>query len=134
MIADDAIDIADLPPRLAELAGIVGLPATLRLVECRGGTKIYVPDRATDGHWLARIIGLAALQKLVSARGRDTLEVDRAAAAVRAARDREIIARHDAGTSTAALALDCGLTQRQIFSILARNGTPLDQLDMFASG
>lgn len=129
-----SVDIADLPPRLAELAALIGLAATLRLVECRGGTKIYVPDRATADHWLVRIIGLPALQQLVAEHRRDMLELDRAVAALRAARDREIIARHAAGESTAKLALEYGLTQRQIFSILARVARPCDQPDMFAHG
>lgn len=129
-----ALDAGDLPPRLAQLAETIGLAATLRLVECRGGTKIYVPESATAEHWLARTIGVAALQKLVDAYRGDMLEIDRAAAAVRAARDREIIARYAAGESTATLALAFGLTQRQIFNILARVARPIDQADMFASG
>ena len=129
-----AIDANDLPPRLAQLAGTIGLAATLRLVECRGGTRIYVPETATPEHWLARIIGLPALQTLVESHRCDMLDIDRAAAAVRAARDREIIARYAAGESTAALALACNLTQRQIFNILARNPMALDQPDMFAAG
>lgn len=128
-----AIDADDLPPRLAQLAEVIGLAATLRLVECRGGTRVYVPENATAEHWLARIIGVPALQKLVDAYRGDMLDVDRAAAAVRAARDRDILLRYADGESTAQLARACGLTQRQIFNILARNARPLVQPDMFAS-
>lgn len=122
----------DLPPRLAELASIIGLPATLRLVEARGGTRVYVPERATADHWLASLIGLPALERLVAHHSRESMELDRAAAALRAARDRHIVARvKSGGASTAAIALECGLTQRQVFNILARAEPADDQPDLF---
>lgn len=126
------IDIADLPPRLAELAGAIGLAATLALVEARGGTRLYIPERAAPEHWLARTIGPDAFRRLAADYAGEQLEIDRAAGAVRAARDRAIRAAADAGASTAKLALDYGLTQRQIFTILARganNDSP--QADLF---
>jgi len=126
-----SIDANDLPPRLAALAALIGLPATLRLVEARGGTRVYVPDVATVDHWIARLIGLPALQQLVSERPRDYIELDRATAALRAVRDRQIIADHAAGISTATLALENGLTQRQVFNILARTSAVADQCDLF---
>jgi len=116
----DSVVADDLPPRLAQLAELIGLPATLRLVEARGGTSIYVPDVATTDHWLARLLGIEAMLQLVGAYPRDYMHIDRAAAALRAARDRHIVSRHRAGESTASLALTYGLTQRQVFNILAR--------------
>ncbi|WP_424682939.1 hypothetical protein [Frateuria sp. YIM B11624] len=128
------VDAGDLPPRLAALAQVIGLPATLRLVEARGGTRFYVPEQATTDHWLAPLIGPGALALLVQHYGREYLELDRAAAALRAARDRQIVADAREGASTATIALQCGLTQRQVFNILARAnvGAPaLDQPDLF---
>lgn len=128
----DSVSADDLPPRLAQLAELIGLTATLRLVEARGGTVVYVPDVATTEHWLARLLGIAALERLVRAYPRDFIPVDRAAAALRAARDRHIVARHRDGQSTASLALDYHLTQRQVFNILARGGMSDDsQPDLF---
>jgi hypothetical protein len=126
------VDAGDLPPRLAELAQVIGLPATLRLVEARGGTRIYVPEQATPDHWLVPLIGLPALQQLVGVHAREYLELDRAAAALRAARDRHIVAQVRAGASTATIALQCALTQRQVFNILARADTDaVDEPDLF---
>jgi hypothetical protein len=126
------VDANDLPPRLAALAALIGLPATLRLVEARGGTRIYVPDIANHDHWLARLLGLPALQALVAEHARDYLELDRAASALRAARDRQIIIDVREGASTASVALQCGLTQRQVFNILARTHVATDdQPDLF---
>ena len=126
------IDADDLPPRLRALAALIGLPAMLRLVEARGGTRIYVPDAATTEHWMARLIGLPALQQLVSVHAREYLELDRAAAALRAARDRQIVEQVHAGASTARIALEFGLTQRQVFNILARATAGVDdEPDLF---
>ena len=128
----DSVSADDLPPRLAQLAELIGLTATLRLVDARGGTVVYVPDVATTEHWLARLLGIEVLAKLVKAYPRDFMHIDRAAGALRAARDRHIVARHRDGQSTASLALDYQLTQRQVFNILARTGTPDDtQPDLF---
>lgn len=120
------IEAADLPPRLAELAGVIGLAATLRLVEARGGTRVYVPEAANDDHWLMRLIGRGPFERLVAWRPREHVELDRAAGALRAARDRQILAEHQAGASSSALALQYGLTQRQIFNILARSSADED--------
>jgi len=128
------VDAGDLPPRLAALAQVIGLPATLRLVEARGGTRVYVPEQAPPDHWLARLIGPGAFALLVQHYGREYLELDRAAAALRATRDRQIVIDAREGASTATIALQCGLTQRQVFNILARAnaGAPaLDQPDLF---
>jgi hypothetical protein len=140
----DGIDIADLPPRLAEIAELIGVPKTLKLVEARGGTRIYVPGTITSSHWLARLIGLAAARALsdhVADRSRggrdvgDYLDIDRGAAALRALRDRRIIAAHANGVSATALALDYGMTERMIWYILAGSDNMADnQSDLFATG
>lgn len=129
----DQVAATDLPPRLARLAELIGLSATLRLVEARGGTRVYVPERATGDHWLARLVGLPALTLLVEHYQNESLELDRGAAAVRAARDRRMAGEHAEGASTASLALQYGLTQRQVFNILARvEGGDDSQPDLFA--
>lgn len=128
------VDATDLPPRLRALADVIGLPATLRLVEARGGTRIYVPEEASADHWLAQLVGEPALQQLVSHHAREYLELDRAAAALRAARDRQIVALASHGASTASIALQFALTQRQVFNILARaaDGRPPEP-DLFGA-
>lgn len=130
----DQVDLADLSPRLASLAEIIGLAEALHLVEKRGGTRIYIPESAEPDHWLVDVIGVDALANLVSHYARESIEIDRGCAALRAVRDRLIIERYSQGrASTAALALEFGLTQRQIFNILARDGNILDQMDLFGS-
>ena len=49
-----------LPALLAEIAQVAGLDAALKLAEARGGTEIYVPAEAPDGHWLTEAVGKQA--------------------------------------------------------------------------
>lgn len=46
-----------LPPRLAEIAEIVGLDAALRLAEIRGGARLMFPRKVKPDHWLAQELG-----------------------------------------------------------------------------
>lgn len=128
----DTLSMDDLPPRLAALAQRLGLAATLRLVEARGGTRVYVPETVNEEHWLARLLGREAMAALVTLHGREFVDIDRGAGALRAARDRHIVARSRAGQSSMTLALQYHLTQRQVFNILARAPTGNDaQSDLF---
>ena len=51
-------------PALEELARIAGEVAVAQLTEACGGTRIYIPARAPDGHWLVELVGRAAADKL----------------------------------------------------------------------
>lgn len=115
----DHIDPADLPASLREVIEIIGLPATLKLVENWGGLiALYIPRNINTDHPLARQLGLEAAFKLTERWGGDYLRnIPKATAALRAARNREIIARRAAGESAAKLALEYGVTERQIWNV-----------------
>lgn len=114
-----SIRIEDLPSRMRELARTIGLPATLKLVEEYGGTRIYVPKKPDDDWALIGLLGRSAAGKLTRAYGGEHLEVDRAVTAMRAARDRALIA--DATVhSVTQLALKYKLTARAVWNILRR--------------
>lgn len=132
----DAIDIADLQPRLAELADVVGLRATLKLVEKRGGGRVWIPHEPAEHHDLTRVVGGIAARKMRDYYGGgDWFLVDKAAAAVRAARDRAIVAEHNAGVSVERLAPKYDLTMRHVWRILSQAGIIDDnQSDLFATG
>ncbi|QGM46717.1 helix-turn-helix domain-containing protein [Methylocystis heyeri] len=53
-----------LPPTLQEIADAAGLVAALKLAEARGGTGVYFPPRARDGHWLVECVGREAADKI----------------------------------------------------------------------
>lgn len=120
MSAPDAISVEALPESLQEVAGLIGLPATMRIIERWGGTRLSVPVRADDAaHPLARVIGVPAMQQLSERMGGLTLNVPSCALARRRARDAEIRRRYAAGETAAALAREHGITERHVWRIVA---------------
>ncbi len=63
-MADRAIDFA-ASPTLTTLRDEIGEGPTVKLVMAKGGTDVYLPDRATDDCALARIIGYEAVATLI---------------------------------------------------------------------
>ncbi len=61
---DDAPDYSWLPEILAEIAGVVGLDATFRIAQLRGGARAYFPAEMTEAHWLVDCIGYDLAHKL----------------------------------------------------------------------
>jgi hypothetical protein len=57
-------DYAYLPPTLAEIARVAGLPAALQLMHTHGGVRVGIPKRAPDGHWLVELVGREAADRL----------------------------------------------------------------------
>jgi len=55
---------AYLPPTLADIAREAGLPAALKLMREKGGTKVFIPKRAPDDHWLVLLVGREAADRL----------------------------------------------------------------------
>ncbi len=123
------LSIDDLPESLREIVDLIGLPATLRLVESYGGMiALYVPRDVDPDHHLAQAIGITAARKLATRYGADTLRnIPRCVDGLRRIRNADIRARHPR-ESAAALALAFHLTERQIWSILAEGrDEPNDQ-------
>jgi Mor family transcriptional regulator len=119
MANDAQIDPSLLPETLREIAEVVGLPAAVRLVEWRGGVRVYVPARVTERHPLARVLGVRAAAALCARYPGAELCIPRAEAALRAVRDADIRRRYSGGEGAPALALEYGLSLRQIRSIVA---------------
>lgn len=115
------ITISDLPDSLQDVAQTIGLAAALRLVDAYGGlTRLYIPQAIPTDHHLVRTIGANAAQALCKVYGGDELRnIPRCTAAIRKVRDAEIRVRRSKGVAAARLALEYGLTERQIWTILA---------------
>ncbi|MHB1333415.1 MAG: Mor transcription activator family protein [Sulfuriferula sp.] len=109
----------DLPGTLRDIAALIGLPGTLKLVETYGGVRLYVPKRLDAEHELARLLGLEHAAKLAATYGGELhFDIPRAVAATRAARNRCIKADRASGSTHRQLALANSLTERQIRTIL----------------
>lgn len=104
---------------LQEIAYLIGLAATLKLVEAYGGVRLYVPKRFDPDHPLVKLIGHANAAKLVECYGGDEhFDIPRAAAATRAARNALIREERLRGATRREIALRYGLTERQICNII----------------
>lgn len=124
-----------LPDSMRELVELIGLPATLAIVEARGGIMLSVPKTVAETHWLVPLIGLPALEQLVAVYSGETIEIPRCAAALRALREQRIVqeAEH---ASNATLARRYGYTIRGIRKLRRRveaaRQANEQQHDMFA--
>lgn len=88
----ESINIGLLPLILQDMAGLIGLPLTMRLVEKHGGTRLYVPKgEMADDHALVKLIGREAAEKLQSMYGGDEhFDIPLALRAIKAVRNAEI--------------------------------------------
>lgn len=121
--AHSDIDIDLLPGILRDIVELIGLVKTMRLVEERGGTRLYVPRLAvSDDHNMVAWIGRAATIRLQSIYGGvEQFDIPKAAAALRAVRDKAIRRQRLGGCPVSRLARDYALTERQIRSICNRD-------------
>lgn len=126
------IEARYLPGVLQEIAELIGLPGTLKLVETYGGVRLYVPKKIDAAHDLSRLIGLEQATALAEIYGgEDHFDIPRAVAATRAVRDARIRADRADGMTHRELALRNGLTERQIRNILGDEPEDDRQVGLF---
>ena len=53
-----------LPPLLSEIAEVAGLEAALAMADARGGSRVSIPARASDDHWLVVTLGREAADRI----------------------------------------------------------------------
>lgn len=126
------IDERYLPGILQDIAELIGLPGTLKLVETYGGVRLYVPKKIDAAHDLARLIGLEQATTLAETYGGELhFDIPRAVAATLAARNARIRADRAAGMTHRELALANKITERQIRNILGDEGEDDKQDSLF---
>lgn len=117
-----------LPPLLQDWVRLIGLPATMAMVNRYGGTRIYIPAEAPADHPYADLIGQDNLVKLCAEYGAFghglRLLLPNARRALTAVRNAQIRADY-ASKSARELAAAYQLNQRHIERIVA----DLDQVD-----
>lgn len=97
-----------------ELQALIGETAMVALAEAFGGTRLYVPQRITQRHEIARAIGMEAAKQLSDRLAPDVIPVPLA---------RELRARHYRaveGLSNAQIARRLGITERGVNKLFAR--------------
>ena len=118
----DRLDNDALPLGIREIVEVIGERATLALVDRHGGGEVLVPTRLRDDDPLIGLLGAEAAAAFVArfAGGRVYIaKLDRAA---RALRNREIVGAHARGCPVAVIARHHGLSDRQVWAILAGRG------------
>jgi Mor family transcriptional regulator len=121
-----------LPPLLQDFVRLIGVQATMLLVQRHGGLRIYIPtpERCTDDHHLAHLIGLKNLLKLAEVYGsNEHFQLPKAERALLAVRNARIVADYQTCKTARELAVEYGLTESQIVRILGQAGAkaPVDR-------
>ena len=126
MIAPDyttPLTLELLPPGTREIAETIGLPATLKAVNAWGGSSVWIPAEwkveALTVQRLIVVLGEEAAHALWGVYRNSSIDIAKCDAAIRVLRDQEIVERRAQGETVTKLALMNGLTERQIYSILA---------------
>lgn len=123
-----AISAELLPKVLRDFVQLIGLAATMILVERFGGSRLYIPINPHEDHHLAKLIGLNNLVKLSRVYGlEDHFDIPRALRALRHIRDEKIRAEYGL-KSASILARENGLTERQIFNIVGPDNSTQNKL------
>ncbi|MBF0096162.1 MAG: hypothetical protein HQM04_07375 [Magnetococcales bacterium] len=112
------LDKNDLTQLMREVADVIGLPDTQKIVQHYQGTRIFIPRLTKCQHHLSTLLGMAQARLLSEYFGGETLTIPRMASVLRHQRNREIIRRYDAGETVRTLAHAYQLTDRQIYTIL----------------
>lgn len=102
-----------------DLAASVGYTATVKLRTWYAGSRLYVPQRATEGHTLARLIGFPALRALVRDFGADQNLWLPLGEEDRYVRNRDVARRFAAGDTVAQVANRFGLSERRVEQLRA---------------
>lgn len=125
------IDTSLLPGVLREMSEIIGIPATMAIVQEYGGIRLYVPMKLTHDHQLIKLVGKENAEKLVDRFGGEVhFDIPLAEAALRQIRDTEI-RKSWPSLSQSQLAIKYRTTERHIRRILAGCEQDNDQLELF---
>ena len=110
-----------LPESIQEIVDVIGLNATLLLVQERGGISMHVPTKAKEENWIAKLIGFDEMKKLVCVFAGETIHIARCAAAIKQAQHEEIFIKHiQRGISQSKLAREYGYDERSIQRLISK--------------
>lgn len=115
----------ELPERAADIARVVGLAATLVIIERWGGRRLFVPrvKGLRPGHPLVQAVGYRAARALAEYIDGGEIVIPNASRALKGARHRAIRAARGAMTA-AECAIAFGITERRVYAIWALESEP----------
>jgi len=119
--------MSQLPPAtddVSRFVDLIGAEATLRLLEARGGTRLWIPQKAADGV-LAGIVGLDAAEAMAKHYGSGEIKLP-------LGRPWRVLCYIAMGMNRPQAALKAGTSEGVVHQILQRFGRPTKiQLDLF---
>lgn len=115
------LDVDLLEPLLRQLVDLIGLPATMAIVDAHGGTLLNIPRQADQNATLVGLIGAEKAAILGRELGPDRLLIPKAGAALLALRNRQILAQMQT-RSVRQVARDFKLGERQVWYIKSQAG------------
>lgn len=122
-----------LPESLRDIAEIIGLPKALGLAERLGGTRIRVPVKYRDDHYIVPIIGHKAWSKFWYEFQGQHMDLPRNQAYLRNIRNQQICTAYYQNKTAREIALAYKLTERSVYKILSSShsdSVPI-QTDLF---
>ncbi|MBY6243997.1 hypothetical protein [Methylosinus sp. Sm6] len=124
---------SSLPLILRQIAEASSLDAAMSLAAAKGGTRIYVPRRLTDDHWLIACMGRDGARALAQLYGGEDIVLPADPRRGQHARVRAIRRGIAKGEAADEIAQACNVTRRQIFWHKARMRDRRDrrQKDLF---
>lgn len=122
--------MTSLPGILADIADIAGVEVAYEIARSHGGTRVSIPPRAVQGHWLTELVGfetadricqgLATLDPDGKLRGVQNEVIPRGPASILRAARRRAQEALDEGMSTREAARASGLHERTIWRMKAK--------------
>ncbi|QQC83029.1 transcriptional regulator [Acinetobacter bereziniae] len=118
VFSDDEI-VGLMPKNFSFVAKLIGVEASLQLIDAYGGTSIFIPNKyaLNIDHDISRVISLKKLQLLSEQLGNNSIEIPMGSPIFVAMRNRMVrdLAKKE---SKAKIARKFGVTQRTIRSIV----------------
>ncbi|MGO4735959.1 helix-turn-helix domain-containing protein [Bosea sp. 2KB_26] len=129
----------DLPPLLAEIAGVAGIEAALAIASAKGGQEVFVVARLRPENWLVQAVGIGKAQALsdhfCSGRSRQKLVIPLGPAgsylAERRRRARSMAEAAARGASANEIASAAGVTTRTVRRFRASQRDDGEQGNLF---
>lgn len=115
------IDPGLLSPTLQEICEVVGIDATMAIVDRWGGDRLIVPVRLHLFHPLVEVIGLDQANRLSFAFGGSVLTIGRATTAKNALRDQALLKDRLSGTPIKELVKRYQINRSWVFKILEKH-------------
>ena len=113
------VSYKDLSRSSQTLAKIIGMQATLMLVDKYGGVNLRIPHKVTEDQELVRVLGMTAAESLSRHFGGDSIAMSKEIRLQSKLRNTALVKRRKAGASGAQLAKEFDLTLRSVWQILS---------------